>query len=289
MEPEKYKEILAEFDTLISHSHAICNRLTGRPIDGLHLAYVDTIYTKLVCHGISLRRLSPTLDARVPQELWDLPSACAVARSLIEAYDALAYIGAPDISAAERDFRILLWDAHDQARRLTMLDKIGSVDARVEKIRQKAVALSEQIKLHEFFANATKDLQARVTRGEPFHLTQKELNLAHGIDHDFYVTATMFLSQYVHTYPFAIHQLMNAKAGDPDSIRLSSMPLRYTMPFIVKAIDAMTMQWPDAQSEVSSDVDMLIRQWRHIAEQGVTNFDEQVPASMIPTIPLYDN
>ena len=275
MTPEKYKEILAEFDTLLGHAHALCNRLTGRPIEGLHLAYVDTIYTKLICHGISLRRLSPTLDVRVsPQELWDLPSVCAVARSLIEAYDALAYIGAADISEKEREFRFLVWNAHDQVRRLTMLEKIGSVDARVDEIRQNSATLKEQIKSHECFANATKDLQARVTRGEPFHLTQEGLNLAHGINHDFYVAATMFLSQYVHTYPFAIHQLMHAKAGDPGSIQLSSMPLRYTMPFIVKAVDAMTALWPDAQAAVSDDLDMLIRQWRHVAEQGVANFDE---------------
>lgn len=275
MRPEKYKETLAEFDTLLGHAHAIGNQLTGRPIEGLHLAYVDTIYTKLICHGIILRRISPTLDVRVsPQELWNLPSACAVARSLIEAYDALAYIGGPNLSSSEREFRILLWDAHDQTRRLAMLEKIGSVDGRVEEIRQKSAALSEQIKSHEFFANATKDLQARVTRGEPFHLTQKELNLAHGINHDFYVTATMFLSQYVHTYPFAIRQLMNAKAGDLDSIGLSSMPLRYTMPFIVKAIDTMTALWPDAQGAVSDDLEMLMCQWRHVAEQGVANFGE---------------
>ncbi|TXD01944.1 hypothetical protein FTI75_25125 [Burkholderia pseudomallei] len=275
MTPEKYKEILAEFDTLLLHGHALCDRLTDRAFEGLHLAYVDTIYTKLICHGISLRRLSPTLDAQIaPQELWDLPSVCAVARSLIEAYDALAYIGAPDISEKEREFRFLVWNAHDQTRRLSMLKKIGSVDARVGEIRQKAAALSEQIEAHECFTNATKDLQARVTRGEPFHLTQRELNLAHGINHDFYVAATMFLSQYVHTYPFAIHQLMHAKAGDPGSIQLSSMPLRYTMPFIVKAVDAMTALWPDAQAAVSDDLDMLIRQWRHVAEQGVADFDE---------------
>lgn len=273
MTPEKYWEILAEFDTLLSHAHALCDRLTDRAFEGQHLAYVDTIYTKLLCHGISLRRLSPTLDAKVAQqELWDLPSVSAIARSLIEAYDALAYIGAPNIGDGEREFRLLLWDAHDQSRRLTMLEKIGSVHTRVDEIRQKAAALSEQIKSHECFANASKDLQARVKRGEPFHLTQKELNVAHGINDDFYAAATMFLSQYVHTLPFAIHQLMHAKAGDPASIQLSSMPLRYTMPFIVKAVDAMTALWPDAEEPVKDDLKMLIRQWRHVAENGVTDF-----------------
>ncbi|MDN7676759.1 hypothetical protein QZM22_30895 [Burkholderia oklahomensis] len=52
------------------------------------------------------------------------------------------------------------------------------------------------------------------------------------------------------------------------------MPLRYTMLFIVRAIDTMTALWPDVQSEVNDDLDMLIRQWRHVAEQGVANFDE---------------
>lgn len=274
MTPEIYKGILAEYDALTSRAFALCNRLMGRAIDGQHLAYVDTIFTKTICHGISLRRLSPTLDASVPQELWDLPSACAVGRSLIEAYDALAYIGAPQISPSEREFRILLWDVHDQARRLTMLEKIGSVDARVDEIRQKATALSQRIKSHDCFANAPKELRARVTRGEAFHLTQKELNAANGIDHDFYVTATMFLSQYVHTFPFSIHQLMHAKAGEPGAIQLSSMPLRYAMPFIVKATDLMTTIWPDAQDVPTKDLDRIVCQWRHVAECGVKGWDE---------------
>lgn len=277
MTPEKYKEVLAEFDALISHSHALSNRLTGRPIEGQHLAYVDTIFTKLICHGISLRRLSPTLDASVPQELWDLPSVCAVARSLVEAYDALAYIGTRNLSSSEREFRILLWDAHDQARRLTMLKKIGSVDARVDEICQRAAALAEQIKSHEWFANTPKDWQGRVVKGEsfrPIYLSQKELNAANGIDHEFYVTVEMFLSQYVHTFPFSIHQLMRARAGEPGTIQLSSMPLRYTMPFVVKAIDAMNALWSDVQSTLPDDLDRLMSQWRYVAEHGVKSTDE---------------
>lgn len=272
MTPENYKGILAEYDALLSHAFLLCNRLTGRAIDGQHLAYVDTIFTKLICHGISLRRLSPTLDANVPQELWDLPSACAVGRSLIEAYDALAYIGAPQISPSEREFRILLWDAHDQVRRLTMLEKIGSADGRVDEIRQKAAALSEEIKSHNCFTNAPKDWQQRVAKGGPFrpiYLTQKELNVAHGIDHDFYTTAEIFLSQYIHTFPFSLHQLMHAKAGGPGAIQLASMPLRYAMPFIVKAIDNMNAIWPDAQATLTDDLDRLMHQWRHVAEHGV--------------------
>ena len=274
MTPETYKSILAEYDALISHAMALSHRLTGRPIGERNLSYVDTIFTKLICHGISLRRLCPTLDAIRNDELWDLPSACAVGRSLIEAYDALAYIGSSQLSPSEREFRILLWDAHDQERRLTMLEKIGSTDSRVNEIRQKAAALSEQIKSHNCYVNGSKNLQARVTRGESFRLTQRELNVVNGVDHDFYVAATMFLSQYVHTFPFSIHQLMESRAGEPETIRLASMPLRYAMPFVVKAIDCMIAIWPDAQGTLTDDLDRLMRQWRHVAKHGVKDTDQ---------------
>jgi hypothetical protein len=44
MTPEKYKEILSEFDALLSHARALGDRLTDRAFVGRHLAYVDTIY-----------------------------------------------------------------------------------------------------------------------------------------------------------------------------------------------------------------------------------------------------
>lgn len=271
MTPDKYRKVLHEFDALISHARAISDRLVGRRIEQPSLSYSDAIYTKLICHGISLRKLSPSLNSTQTSELWDVASACAVARALIEAYDALAYIGVHQVELPEREFRVLLWELHDQQRRLTMLEKIGSADPRIAEIRRRVGELSERLTAHSLYSKASKDVKSKVVRGEapPVHLSQRDLNVASGINHEYYVAATMWLSQYVHTFPLSLHQLMHFRAGEPEALYLSSMPLQYSMPFVAKAIEGMVKIWPVGQVEPSEEVERILRLWLVIAENGV--------------------
>ncbi len=272
MTPKRYRAVLSEYDALIAHATSISERLTGRPIDGQHMPYVDTIFTKLICHGISLRKLSPPAELYQAGEMWDLPSACAVGRALIETYDAMGYIGAVDISASEREFRVLMWEMHDQKRRLEMLERIRSNDPQVEDIRARGNALMKQISSHVFYSELSESAKHRVARGEARHLTHRELNAANGIDHSYYEATTMFLSQYVHSLPLSLHQLMHLRAGDPEAIRLSSMPLQYAMPFIAKAIERMAMIWPDCEGKRSNELNRLVEEWLAIAANGVAQF-----------------
>lgn len=268
---ERYRKLLDEYDTLISHARAIADRLVGRRIEQKSLSYSDAIYTKLICHGISLRKLSPSLDPAQTSELWDVASACAVARALIESYDALAYIGVHQVEPSEQQFRVLLWELHDQQRRLKMLEKIGSVDPRISKIRERVSDLSAKLIAHAFYSNVSKEVGSKVARGDapPVHLSQKDLNAASAINHEYYIAATMFLSQYVHTYPLSLHQLMHFRAGEPDALHVSSMPLQYSMPFLAKAIEGMVAIWPDGKVEPSEDIEQVLHSWLAIAENGV--------------------
>lgn len=272
MTPERYRKVLSEYDVLIAHAVAISQRLTGRRIDGQHIPYVDTIFTKLICHGISLRRLSPPADVERTGEMWDLPSACAVGRALIETYDAMGYIGTLDISPSEREFRVLMWELHDKKRRLAMLQRVQSADPQVEDIRAKGDALATQIASHPFYSGLSESAKHRVARGEACHLTHRELNAANGIDHSYYESATMFLSQYVHSLPLSLHQLMHLRAGEPEAIQLSSMPLQYAMPFIAKAIATMTTIWPNCEPTRSEQLHLLLQLWLAIAANGVAQF-----------------
>lgn len=275
MTPDRYSKLLREYDALISHARAISDQLVGSRIEQKSLAYSNAIYTKLICHGISLRKLSPTLDSVQTSELWDVASACAIARALIEAYDALAYIGVHQVEASEREFRVLLWELHDQQRRLTMLEKIGSIDPRVGDIRTRVGELSARLIAHPFYANAAKTVRGKVARGEapPVHLSQRDLNAASGINHEYYITATMFLSQYVHTYPLSVHQLMQFRAGEPDALHVSAMPLQYSLPFLAKAVEGMVEIWPEGRVEPTEDVERILRSWLVIAENGVRYAD----------------
>lgn len=271
MTRNRYRRILREYDTLISHAQAISDRLISRPLENKCHSYSDAIFTKLIRHGISLRKLSPSLDSAQSSELWDVASACAVARALIESYDALAYIGVHHVEPSEREFRILLWELHDQQRRLKMLEKIGSVDLRVSDIRKRAGELSAKLMSHTFYSNLSQDVRSKVARGEapPVHLSQRDLNAVSEINHDYYIAVTMFLSQYVHTYPLSLHQLMHFRAGEPDALHVSSMPLQYSMPFLAKAIEAMIAVWPEGKVEQTPEVEKIVQTWLVIAKNGV--------------------
>lgn len=273
MTPERYRKILREFEVLISHARSISDRLVGRTIEDQSLSYSDAIYSKLMCHGISLLKLSPSLDTTQTSELWDVASACAVARALIEAYDALAYIGVHSVNSSEREFRVLLWELHDQQRRFSMLDKIGSVDPRAADIRRRAAELSAKLTAHPFYSSTSKDVRRKVCRGEapPVHLSQRDLNAASGINHEYYIAATMWLSQYVHTFPMSLHQLMQFRAGEPDALHVSAMPLQYSMPFLAKAIEGMVKIWPEVGIEPSDEVERILRLWLVVAKNGVRN------------------
>jgi hypothetical protein len=153
-----------------------------------------------------------------------------------------------------------------------MLEKIGSVDPRVAGIRDRVGELSDRLVAHPFYSNTSKDVRGKLVHGKapPVHLSQRDLNAASGINHEFYVAATMFLSQYVHTYPLSVHQLMHFRAGEPEALHVSSMPLQYSMPFLAKAIEGMVEIWPEGKIEPRSDVEQILRSWLIIAEKGVS-------------------
>lgn len=271
MQTERYHRLLAEYDSLVSYSRAISDSLIGRKIESKIASYAEALFTKLICHAVSLRKLSPSLTEDKTSELWDLSSASTVARSLIETYDALSYIGAHKADAAEREFRLILWDLHDQKRRLAMLLKIGSEDPRVDGIRHRTLDVSATLIAHPFYRTTSKKFQVDVSKGNvpPFHLSQEERNQASGIDHDYYSTATIFLSQYVHSFPFSLHQLMNFRAGQEDAIRLSSMPLQYSMPFLAKATSDMLTICPEATAVSNPKVDRILSTWHEVATNGL--------------------
>lgn len=270
MTPDRYRKLLREYDDLVAHAKEISARLVGNRLESKGHSYADAIYTKLVCHAISLRKLSPTL---AEGELWDVASASAVARALIEAYDALAYIAIHSVGEDERAFRLLLWELHDQQRRQRMLEKVKSKTPQVDGIRERANALLADVKRHAVFSSLPRELQTKISRGDApaVHFSQRELNAASGVDHDYYTTATMFLSQYVHTFPMSVRQLMQFKAGEEDALGVSSMPLQYCMPFLAKAVSGAVQIWPDGHVETSESFSNLLSNWLAIAERGVGN------------------
>lgn len=269
MEISRYSNIIIELETLISAGAHVSTLLVGTMPSQMHQSFSDPIFTKVLCHAISLHRLTPKPVDDV--ELWDMPSACAVARCIIEAHDVLEYIALVEIGDEEREFRLLVWQLHDRHRRLKMARALQSNHSGVHEVSMDAMQLSKRIVAHPVFQKIDAGMKTKIRTGDApaFLLSQRERNKTNGINHDYYNAATMFLSQYVHTTPMSVHQLMQFKAGTADALRMSSMPIQYSLSFLAQAITRMAETFLKGQTVFSPSQAKALSTWCGIARGGV--------------------
>ena len=272
MQYSRYADILREFEALLDYGIEVSNRLVGTLPTEKHHGYADSIYTKLLCHAISLQKLSPQTENKPEHEFWDLPSACAIARCIIETHDVLGYMVFSDVPSEERDFRVQVWQLHDQQRRSKMLESVNSTDPRAEAIHHRAMSLRAEVQNHPLFKRLRKNLQKKIEAGDApsYLLTHQEINSANGVNHDYHTSATMWLSQYVHTFPMSLHQLNEFRAGTPEALQISSMPIQYSLGFLARSVRKMTEAFPHANIEVSDSDKRKLFRWCTVVEQGVT-------------------
>ena len=249
---------------------ALINFQVGHTPNNDREFYAERIFTKMVCHGLSLQRLSPSPHLP-PNELWDISSIYSIARTLIETYEALAYVSIDKVDESERDFRFSLWKLHAQERRREMLRLTGSDNPEIPAIEAEITAYRIKILNHPFSQNLGSDFHKKVTRGDtpPYHLSRTERDLRAGIDKDYHTTIIMHLSSHVHTHPFSVHQLLGFKAGDPDCIRLMAIPIQYSLAFLGKAITGMKEIFSPRVPLITDSLQSIIDQWGEILAKGV--------------------
>ncbi len=270
MDRDRYSRVLAEFDGLVELGVAVSIKVVGMQPEPMYLNYLDAIYTKLLAHAISLRKLSPIFSEQTSQ-LWDFPSACAIARCLIEAHDVLGYMSHEGEGPDERDFRVLLWRLHDAHRRIKMATAIGSTHPHFLKTREKAESLTHEVMSHSQYPKISIEMQRKIRTGDAPHatLTQRGMNERNGVDHDYHTAATMWLSQYVHTYPMAVHQLRAFRAGTPEALGMSAMPIQYACGFLASAIFKMAEAFPVATPQPTATQARAFETWRAVVRSGV--------------------
>ncbi|MCQ8120020.1 hypothetical protein, partial [Methylomonas rosea] len=143
----------------------------------------------------------------------------------------------------------------------------------VDEIRCSAVLLRRQILESPAAGTLHPSARSRIVQGKSpdFLLPIKERCARAGISYKYHLGAKMFLSAYVHTHPIALHQLTNFKAGDPNSLTLLSVPIRYAMAFLAKSLELMrtlfgeVLPLPDEPSKTAIIV------WAGIAAEGVSS------------------
>lgn len=265
-----YTKIYNDFSLLLEYGEQLVELQVGtKPCDTYKL-YGEKIFVKLLCHGKTLKKLSPTLDLKEKRELWDISSNYAVARTLIETFDALAYIAIENIDELERDFRIKFWKLHSEARRLKMLELMGSKDPRVVEVRQDVEKYRVEVLTHNHLEKCDVELKTKLEKEnyQPYHLTRKQRNERLGVNNTYQNSVTMHLSAHVHTHPFSVFQLVDFKAGDPECLILMSMGLQYSTAYLAKAIIGMNKIFDPMVPELSEEIGTLLDLWDGIISNG---------------------
>ncbi len=266
-----YRAEIREYDGVLEYAKAVSASLVGHKTPSTNASYAEQIFVKALSHSVIARRLAPDPERKVEAELWDVPSISAIARCVIDAHDAFVYIAATGVAQEEREFRVLLWEAHDKTRRAKMLTAIGSISPEAKRICTEAEELVQTVVAHPVFAMLRKDLQKKTRAGDPpaFHMSQRELCEYANVNYDYYTAITVQLSNHVHTYPFSIKQLFNFRAGNLDSLRLMALPLQYVIPFLVRMTDGMRDLFPGKTPEPPSRTARSMELWRILSTQGV--------------------
>ena len=274
MDNSRYKSICSELDLLLDWGVKLSRALANKeaPLD--RDFYGDRVFSKLLCHAITLRRIIPTgltPEQEGHTELWDISSACAITRSLIECFDALFYISIEELAEPERQFRVLLWDLHSEERRLKKLELIQSKSPEVIDIKNRVAELRKKVIEHNNYNILDNGAKKKIEKGESpaFYLSHSERNKRAKINHNYYNACIMFLSAYVHTFPFSINQLMQFKAGDNESLRLMSLPVQYSIGFLAKSINGMHVIFGSRIPSKPQEVSNLCEIWSGILEQGI--------------------
>ncbi|WP_284379980.1 hypothetical protein [Litoribrevibacter albus] len=268
---QRYAECLQEFQAILSFAEKFVNSLVGQQPSCKNDVYGERIFVKLLCHAVTLIKISPSIETNKQQELWDISSSYCLARALIESFDALSYIALANIDNQEKEFRLIFWKLHAEARRFNMLSKIGSTDPRVKHTEREVDNLKSKLLAHNHLDMCSKGLRKDIEKGnyQPYHLTQRQRNEEAGVSHEFRDVVTMHLSSHVHTHPFSVMQIVDFKAGSPESIGLMSIAIQYSSGFLAKAVQGMLQVFNKSTPVMDTKAKDAYSKWITVVENGV--------------------
>jgi hypothetical protein len=271
---QRYFDNLDNFNELLSHSEILVNSLVGVTPNSVYDLYGERIFVKLLCHGITLKKISPSSELNQGSELWDISSSYAVARALIETFGALSYIALANVDDEEKDFRLLFWKLHAEARRLDMLTKIGSKDPSVESTRKEVENLKAKTLAHRSITVCSQQVKSNVENGkyQPYHLTQRQRNVEAGVNHDYHDAVTMHLSSHVHTHPFSVQQILEFKAGSNECVGLMGIAIQYSSAYLAKAIEGMRLVFSESVPVLEEKTENTLVQWLAVATNGIRHY-----------------
>lgn len=268
MTSTKYEDAVKALESLFQFAITLSNNTQGRIVETRREEVASHLFTKICLHVSSILRLTPKSSYHDPQsksEIWDYTSVAVLTRALMEAYYTFYYLVIDEIDESEIDFRFLLWDFHSENRRLEQLRLIGSKHPDLHELEKNAEALRNQLEQNPQFRSLEKDLKKKVLKGDvPLLLSNIKIAEKAGISRNYQKVTYIYLSSYIHSYPFAISQIAALKGDTEKILELNKPILGYCLGHLCFSIRDFIKVVPDQQVYLVESVKDLINEWEYI-------------------------
>ncbi len=267
---EKYLESVQNLETLFKFVVRLSNDTHGRQVETRRIEVASEIFTKICLHLSSMLKLIPKSSYFCPSKelvIWDYTSIVILVRAIIDAYYVMYYLTIDEVNSNEIDFRFLVWDYHSENRRLKLLELIGSKRKEIPEIKKNVEDLRSKVKSHPNFLKLEKNLLKGIARGEiPFVLTNTEIALKAGISEHYHKASYMYLSSYIHTFPYSISQ--TSAVENTDQIPMLLKPyIDQCYGYICLCIRDFVIHVPDQKVYIVKELQEKIEMWEEIFKE----------------------
>lgn len=264
---KRYLESIANLKHVTDVAAKLSMETHGRTVDSWRVQYGSYIFTKLCLHALALLQLRPEVGVpRTANELtvWNIPSVAVIARAIMDSYYVFFYLAIDECTEEELEFRHLLWHYHGEKQRLDMLKLIKSTNPCIVQLKKDVDILKARLVESSFYKSLDANLQRKIRKGERgVLLSNTQLSKRAGIDPNYYKATFNYLSQYVHTYPFAATQLAIFRADDEESLQVAKSVIDSSTGFLSHAIRDFIRLVPDQASSIDGRTKSLIEQWEY--------------------------
>ena len=221
---DRYRRAFEEAEQVLNAAFTLSVNTQGREVQDRGSEVGALLFAKLCSHARAMLSLAPIapLGRKPPlMELWDVSSMAVLSRAVIDTYYVFFYLSVEEVEKELREFRFLVWDYHAEHRRLKKLQLIKSQSPQLSEIEENIEKLKDAIVASPIYLKKSPETQRKLRNGElGIFATNTMLSESAGIKPDYYKATYMYLSSYVHAYPFSLQQLAQFKAGDDDSLLL---------------------------------------------------------------------
>lgn len=267
---ENYLNSLNNYEVLSKTAIFLSKENYGKKANNFREEYGSWIFGKICLHTIAIQKLLPdsTFFHKINgKKVWDLASICSLSRSLIETYNVFHYLIIEDIDPNELEFRRILWELHSECERLEMLKLIKSKAPEITKIIEDIAQYKSKLINNKFFKGLEHKTQKKFRNGKSgIFKTNSQISENAGINPDYYKAVNKYLSNFVHTYPFAIIQLSLFRAGDKESLERIKTVIDYCKHYLCLAIRDFLKLCPELKIYISNEIFVMIEDAEYIVK-----------------------